>query len=104
MKHPTKAAEEPRREWILQSAVILGAADWSIHSEHVFEEVLGLLVAAQPQPERAISAVENHLKRDEAATTTALRGHEVEDRLNSLRIRRKAYRDPIFELRSFESL
>ena len=86
------------------STPALGAAAWSIHYEHFFEEFLGLLVAAQPQPERAISAVEDHLKRDEAATTTALRGHEVEDALNSLRIRRKAYRDTIIELRSFESL
>ncbi len=46
---------------------------------------------------------EDHLEGEEAATTTALRGHEVEDGLNSLRIRRKAYRDPIIELRSFES-
>ena len=38
-----------------------------------------------------------------AATTTALRGHEVEDGLNSLRIRRKAYRDPIIELHSFDA-
>ena len=67
-------------------------------AEDSFDEFFGLPVAAYTQPKRTISAVKNHFKRKEPATTTALRGNEVEDCPYGLRVRRKADRNPVDKL------